>query len=138
MSLIETAASLLKSQLGASNNIDLGVIQSALSGLMGDGDGGIDINSIISKLKGGGLATLAASWLGDGENAAISADQIIGIFGADKVDSFASQIGTSSEDATNGLSQMIPNLIDKSSTGGSLLDSVGGAGGLMGMAKKFF
>jgi hypothetical protein len=28
-------------------------------------------------------------------------------------------------------------MVDKSSSGGSLLDSVGGIGGLMGMASKF-
>ena len=42
------------------------------------------------------------------------------------------------DEASSSLSQILPDLIDKSSKGGSLLDSVGGAEGLAGLASKFF
>ena len=40
--------------------------------------------------------------------------------------------------AADALSNFLPGLLDKASSGGNLLDKVGGLGGLAGMAKKFF
>lgn len=44
------------------------------------------------------------------------------LFGQDKVKSFADEIGVDEATASNGLSDIIPDLIDKNSEGGSLLD----------------
>ncbi|NRA71528.1 MAG: hypothetical protein HRU24_10930, partial [Gammaproteobacteria bacterium] len=56
----------------------------------------------------------------------------------DKIAAFASSLGVDSDTATTGLSNMLPDLIDQGSSGGNLLDSVGGIGGALDMAKKFF
>ena len=64
------------------------------------------------------------------------------IFGKDKVSEFASKLNIDEGTASNGLADMLPQLIDKASSGGSLLESamgsMGGAGGLMGMVGKLF
>jgi len=139
MDLIQIGAQLLQSKLGS--NLQTGDIATALSGLLG-GDN-FDIGSLISKIQGNsGLAGMAASWLGDGANSAISGSQVLDIFGKDKVTEFASKLNIDEGTASNGLADMLPQLIDKASSGGSLLDSamgsMGGAGGLMGMAGKLF
>ncbi len=139
MDLIQIGAQLLQSKLGS--NLQTGDIATALSGLLG-GDN-FDIGSLISKIQGNsGLASMAASWLGDGANSAISGSQVMDIFGKDKVTEFASKLNIDEGTASNGLADMLPQLIDKASSGGSLLDSamgsMGGAGGLMGMAGKLF
>jgi uncharacterized protein YidB (DUF937 family) len=139
MDLIQIGAQLLQSKLGS--NLQTGDIATALSGLLG-GDN-FDIGSLISKIQGNsGLAGMAASWLGDGANSAISGSQVMDIFGKDKVTEFASKLNIDEGTASNGLADMLPQLIDKASSGGSLLDSamgsMGGAGGLMGMAGKLF
>ncbi len=139
MDIIQIGAQLLQSKLGS--NLPTGDIASALSGLLG-GDN-FDIGSLISKIQGNsGLASMAASWLGDGANAAMSGSQVMDIFGKDKVTEFASKLNIDEGTASNGLADMLPQLIDKASSGGSLLDSamgsMGGAGGLMGMAGKLF
>ena len=46
----------------------------------------------------------------------------------------ASQLGTDEGSLLDGLKDALPQMVDKASSGGSLLDSVGGLGGL---AKKF-
>ena len=139
MDIIQIGAQLLQSKLGS--NLQTGDIASALGGLLG-GDN-FDIGSLISKVQGNsGLASMAASWLGDGANSAMSGSQVMDIFGKDKVTEFASKLNIDEATASNGLADMLPQLIDKASSGGSLLDSamgsMGGAGDLMGMAGKLF
>ena len=60
------------------------------------------------------------------------------ILGGDAISAFASKLGVGDEDAANGLADAIPQMVDKSSDGGSLLDSVGGLGGAVSMAKGLF
>ena len=139
MDIMQIGVQLLQSKLGS--NIQTSDIASALSGLLG-GDN-FDIGSLISKIQGNsGLASMAASWVGDGANSAMSGSQVMDIFGKDKVSEFASKLNIDEGTASNGLADMLPQLIDKASSGGSILESAlgstGGAGGLMGMAGKLF
>ena len=139
MDLIQIGAQLLQSKLGS--NVQTGDIASALSGLLG-GDN-FDLASLVSKMQGNdGLAAMVASWLSDGNNTAMSGSQVIDIFGQDKVAEFASKLDIDEGTASNSLADLLPQLIDKASSGGSLIESamgsMGGAGGLMGMAGKLF
>lgn len=137
MDLMAIGAQLLAQKMGG--NVSSDNAQSALSGLIGDGKGGLDLGSIVSKMSSGGaLSGLVGSWLGDGENAGIDASQIMDIFGGDKISSFAQNLGVDQDQATTGLADVLPQIMDKGSSGGNLLDSVGGLGGLAGLAKKFF
>ena len=130
-------ASLLSDKLGI--DIDSAAITSALSGLLGDGSGKVDLAGLAGKMASSGdLSGILGSWLGDGTNQAISAEGIMSMFGSDKIAAFASQIGVDAGTAAGGLADVIPEMIDKSSSGGSLLEMAGGAEGLMGAAKSFF
>lgn len=112
---------------------------SAISGLLGGDGGGLDIGSLVSKMaSGGGLGDLVGSWLGDGENKGINASQLLEMFGGDKISQFSNALGVNQEEATTGLSEVLPKLVDKSSSGGNLLEGIGGIGGALNMAKKFF
>jgi len=138
MDLMKIASEMFIRKLGGSGTgLNEGVVAKALAGLLGDNAGNIDLGSIISKLDGGGLASLAQSWLGDGSNSGISAEQILSLFGEGKVNNFASSLNLDPPTATNGLADMLPELIDTNSKGGNLLDAVGGSSGLLGMASKF-
>ncbi len=134
--MLEQAAQILAGQLGS--NANTGNAASALTGLLGGSDGNLDLGSVVGQLNGGGLASLAASWLGDGANDAISAGDIVNLFPAEKLNSFAQALGIDQPEAVNALSQALPRIIDAMSSGGNLLDAAGGAGGLMDMAKKLF
>ena len=112
-------------------------VGSALSGLLGQGGGGLDVGSLVNGLKDKGHGDIADSWLGDGDNAEISADQLKEVLGGDKISEAASQLGTDEGTLLDGLKDALPQLVDKSSSGGSLLDSLGGIGGVASMAKKF-
>jgi len=51
---------------------------------------------------------------------------------------FAAKLSIDEESATSLISEVVPNIVDSSSSAGSLLDSIGGIEGAMGMLKKFF
>lgn len=141
MDLMKLGTQLLMSKLGG-NTSESGVT-SALSGLLGNssGGGGLDLGSLVSQMVSGGgsggLQSMVASWLGDGDNEAIAPNQIKDLLGGDKVSQFASQLGVDEDTAADGLAEAIPQMVDKGSSGGSLLDSVGGISGAVDMAKKF-
>ncbi len=59
------------------------------------------------------------------------------MLGSGKVQEAAAQLGINQNDLLAGLQDMIPQVVDKSSSGGSLLDSVGGISGLASLASKF-
>ncbi len=142
--LIKMGATMfINSKMSGDNGsgLDIDSLVSALSGLTGgsnDQGGGLDIGSILANMQSGGMADMAASWLGDGENEAISSDQVTNIFGQDKISDFASKLGLSEDEAVGGLRDAIPNMVDKASSGGSILDSIGGISGAIDLASKMF
>jgi len=124
---------MIASKLGG-NNAAVGGVMSSLLGGSGGGAGGFDIASLVSGLQAKGHGDVAESWLGDGDNADISPDQIKEVLGSDKISAAAAELGTDEDSLLDSLREALPQMVDKSSSGGSLLDSVGGLGGL---AKKF-
>lgn len=133
------ATQLLASKLGDSGsgtNNDL--LQSVIGNLLGgSGKQGIDLGSLVGSLQNSGLGNIAESWLGDGGNDHISRSQIESMLGSDKIQDAASQLGANQNDLLRGLQEILPQVVDKSSSGGNLLDSVGGLGGLANLASKF-
>ena len=129
----------------ATTGLDTDAITGALGNLLGGGaDGGLDLSSIVSSMtNGGGLTDIVGSWLGNGENMPISMDSITDLLGADKISEFASSLGLSEDSAKGALADMLPNVIDKATSGeGSIVEDmlaqVGGAEGAMGMIGKMF
>lgn len=114
---------------------DAGGIMDALSGLTG-GDG-LDVGGIADKLKQAGLGDQVDSWLGDGDNAEVSAEQLSGAIGSEKMSEMASKLGVDENSAAQTLSKAMPDLMDKLSAGGSLKD-LAGAGSALDMAKGLF
>jgi uncharacterized protein YidB (DUF937 family) len=136
VNITETAAQLLSKTLGLS--VDAETIASGLKSLLGENGDNIDLAGIASRMaSNGNLGGILESWLGDGGNASIGADDILALFGEDKLGDFASKVGTDTQSAASGLADVLPQVMDKASSGGSLLDSVGGAKGLFGAAKSF-
>ena len=128
---------LLASKLG--NNVNSDQLVNVLGSLLGgnSNSNGLDLGSLLGNLENSGLGDIAQSWLGDGQNDEISESQLEGLFGQEKIQEIASQLGTDQHDLLAGLKEAIPQMVDKSSSGGSLLDSVGGISGLASIASKF-
>ncbi len=150
--IVKMGTEMFQNKLGdQAEGVDSSSITDALSGLLSNESGDFDIGSIVSNaMSGDGIGSIVSSWLGDGENDAIDAGGLTSLFGEDKISEFASKLGVDSDTALSGLSDVIPNMIDKSSEGGNVIgsllgnvmdsvtDSAGSAGGIMGMIGKLF
>jgi uncharacterized protein YidB (DUF937 family) len=133
MDLMKLGVSLLSKQF--SGSVSEGQASNALSGLLGDSQGGLDIAGLVGKFAGNSeLAAIVSSWLGDGENKSINLAQLKEVFGGDKLSEFAGNLGLDQESAAQGLTSILPKLVDQSSSGGLL----GGAASAMDFAKKLF
>ncbi|MFK7889828.1 MAG: YidB family protein [Granulosicoccus sp.] len=130
MDILKMGQELLGDKLG-----DGGNLMEALSGLT-SGEG-LDMAGIVDKLKQGGLSDQVDSWLGDGDNAPVSADQITSALGADKIGEMAAKLGVDSGAAAETLSQAVPGLMDKLSSGGNLLEQAT-SGNPLDMVKGLF
>lgn len=137
--ILKIGAQAFQSQLGEqlAGSLSLDKIMDALAGLMPGEGKNVDLAALVGKMQGGGLASLAESWLGDGGNAGIGAEQLMAMFGSGDIMRFADKLGLDQDTALEGLKGAVPEMVDKASTGGTL-ESLGGIGGVMGMAGKLF
>ena len=138
MNPMDMAKQMLAQKLGA----DTGVVGDVLGNLLSSQGGGAEglnggLGGLVGAMKAKGMGDVAESWLGDGANADVSADQLKDVLGGQSVSQAAERLGTSEAGLLGTLQQALPQIVDKSSSGGSMLDQVGGLGGLAGMAKKF-
>lgn len=138
MDLLKLGSEILMQKLGgqAQSGND-SAIESALGSLIGNGDN-MDLAGLVEKAKAGGLGNLAESWLGDGANAPLTAEQTSAMVDEGDLGNLVSALGSDRSAVLDGLKDVLPQLIDKGSSGGSLLDSFGGLEGAAAMAKKFF
>ena len=127
----------------ATSGLDIGDIGNALSSLLGAKEGGLDLSALIGSLSDSSLGDIVGSWLGSGENASISIEQITELIGSDKISEFASQLGISQESAAGALADALPEVVDEATNADSsiaeeLLEKMGGIDGAMNMLGKLF
>lgn len=105
-----------------------------LSGLGGGGQNNMigAIASMLSSREVGGLGGLAQlfnqrghgdavnSWISRGENRPISPDAVQDVLGEERIQQVADNAGVSREDASQGLSSLLPQLVDKMTPDGQL------------------
>ena len=68
---------------------------------------------IISKFEHGGMADHVGSWVGTGANMPISGAQLQEILGSGSIGEIAQRLGLSHGDASSGLAQVLPQVVDK-------------------------
>ena len=134
MDILDTAVNLMNEQLNL--DVDAETVSSAVNSLLGDGQGGVDLAALSSRMmSSGGLGEVLQSWLGDGANSPISADTVTSLLGEGGLAEFASRLNIDTDTAASSLSEVLPQLMDQSSSGGELLGGLGG--GLLDAAKSF-
>ncbi len=98
---------LLDSVLGGGNND----IMSTVLGLISGQQGGLA--GLVSQFASNGLGDIINSWIGTGENKAISTEQIASALGSEKINELASKLGTDSNSVLSQLTDILPKAIDK-------------------------
>ena len=109
-----------------------------LSGLLGDnGAPGGGLGDLVARFQQGGMGDVVNSWVSNGANLPISAEQLQSVLGSDMVAGLAQQFGLNPADAAGQLSSILPQLIDQLTPNGSLPaageGALGGLGDLAGM-----
>ena len=98
------------------------------AGASASGGSGGGLGDVIGKFNQGGLGDVIGSWIGHGQNAPISGDQLSNVLGADTIGSIAARLGLSNGEVAGQLSQMLPQVIDRLTPNGQVPQ--GGLGGV--------
>jgi uncharacterized protein YidB (DUF937 family) len=121
------------------------LIELATSLLSNDGAAG-GLGGLVAKFQQAGMGDVIGSWIGSGQNQAISGEQLGNVLGGDALSGLASKMGVSSGDVASQLSSILPGLVDKLTpagqapagglgNAGDLMAALGGLGGLGGLLK---
>jgi uncharacterized protein YidB (DUF937 family) len=80
------------------------------------------LQKILQQLQAKGMNDKASSWVSTGENQPLSADEVKEVVGEDQVRAAAAQAGVSEDEAAGGLAELLPQIVDKASPDGQLMD----------------
>ncbi len=99
----------------------------------GQGQGGAagglgGLGGLIGKFTQSGMGDVIGSWVGHGQNAPISGDQLSNVLGSDMISELAAKLGLSHEEAAGQLSQVLPQVVDRLTPQGHA--PAGGLGGM--------
>jgi uncharacterized protein YidB (DUF937 family) len=104
------------------------LLQGGLGSLLAGGAGGAAAGSVLSgglgdllkQFEQSGHGEAARSWVGTGPNKAISPNDLASALGDDQIDALSEQSGMSRSELLSGLSQNLPELVDKLTPNGRL------------------
>jgi uncharacterized protein YidB (DUF937 family) len=85
-------------------------------------DGGLlgGLGGLLDKLKNGGLADAADSWVGTGQNKPVQPGQLGSALGQQTISDLAKRAGMSEQELLQQLSQVLPGVVDKMTPNGQL------------------
>ena len=93
------------------------------------------LGDLIGKFTQGGMGDIIGSWVGHGQNAPISGDQLSSVLGSDTIGQLAAQLGLSHGETASQLSQMLPQVVDRLTPHGQAPE--GGLGGIGDILAQF-
>jgi uncharacterized protein YidB (DUF937 family) len=111
------------------------MLQSMLPALMGLMQNG-GLQKILGGLNANGLTSTVDTWTAGGENQKISAADVEAAVPKEQLQQVAQQANVSEEEAASGLSQLLPGLVDKPSSGGGHLPESNDVAGMLGSLTK--
>ena len=106
----------LKSALGQLGSAVLPVV---LSEVLGNGNQA-GLSAIVAKLEQAGLGDQVKSWIGNGQNLPITADQLRQVLGSDTVKQLAARFNIPVDQISEILAQQLPTAVDHASPDGKL------------------
>jgi uncharacterized protein YidB (DUF937 family) len=106
----------LKGLLG---QVEAAAAPALVSALLAKTDIG-DLQGIVAKLQAAGFNDQVRSWLSNGSNLPITADQLRSALGSQQVQQIARQLGLPVDQALVVLSEHLPTAVDQASPNGTL------------------
>ena len=104
---------------GALGQLGAAVLPAVLSEVTGTGGQG-GLSAVVAKLEHAGLGEQVRSWIGNGQNLPISADQLQEVLGSDTVKQLAARFNIPIDQVSQVLARELPQAVDKASPDGNL------------------
>jgi uncharacterized protein YidB (DUF937 family) len=105
---------------GVLGQLEAAVIPVVLSEVLGSKDGQGGLSAIVAKLQQAGLGDQVKSWIGNGQNLPITADQLQQVLGSDTAKQLAARFNIPLDQLTKVLAQQLPLAVDHASPNGTL------------------
>ena len=119
--------------LGQGGGGGSGDLLGAVAGMLANGAPGGGLAGMVAQFEQGGLGHVIGSWIGNGQNLPISADQLHQVLGSDTIANLAQQFGLSHGDVAGQLAQMLPQVINQLTPQGQVpAGGLGDIGSLLG------
>jgi len=110
----------------------LGMLANNQSGGAGTLSGLGGLGGLLGTLQNAGLGQIVESWIGTGQNQAISGDQLGQALGDDQLNGLAQATGIPQNDIAGHLAQILPGLVDHLTPDGQVPQSGGDLGSEIG------
>ena len=104
---------------GALGQLEAAVLPVVLSEVLGNGSQG-GLNAIVAKLQQAGFGDQVKSWIGNGQNLPITAEQLQQVLGSDTVKQLAARFNIPIDQLSQLLAQQLPLAVDHASPDGKL------------------
>jgi uncharacterized protein YidB (DUF937 family) len=104
---------------GALGQLEAAVVPVVLSEVLGNGSQG-GLNAIIARLQQAGFGDQVKSWIGNGQNIPITAEQLQQVLGSDTVKQLAARFNIPVDQLAKALAQQLPAAVDHASPDGKL------------------
>ncbi len=78
------------------------------------------LSGLVQMFQDKGLGDTVSSWISTGKNLPVSADQIKQARGSDQIQQISENVGVSQEEASTGLADLLPEIIDKLTPDGKM------------------
>jgi len=123
MALLPVVVSMLASRGGGgggarSGGGGLGDILGQVLGGGAPSGAGSGLGGLLEQMQRAGFGAQARSWVGTGQNEQISPDAVSQIFGKEGLEEISRRAGVSPEQTSEGLSQLLPEVVDHMTPGG--------------------
>ena len=104
---------------GVLGQLEAAVIPAVLSEVLGNGSQG-GLSAIVAKLQQAGFGDQVKSWIGNGQNLPITAEQLQQVLGSDAVKQLAAKFNIPVDQLAKVLAQQLPTAVDHASPDGRL------------------
>jgi uncharacterized protein YidB (DUF937 family) len=104
---------------GVLGQLEAAVLPVVLSEVLGNGSQG-GLNAIVAKLQQAGFGDQVKSWIGNGQNLPITAEQLQQVLGSDTVKQLAARFNIPVDQLSKVLAQQLPLAVDHVSPDGKL------------------
>ena len=133
-------------QIGSPNQMDVGsgagggladVLGQVLGGAAGGRGAAGGLGGLLEQLQQAGFSEQADSWVSRGANKPIPPDAMTQIFGRDGIEQISQQAGISEDEASRGLSELLPEVVDRVTPDGDVPDGGSLTNNVQDLARRF-